>query len=231
MVWGTASAWLVHLYTASGALIAFLTLSLFEQSRFHEALWLMFLAAFIDMTDGALARLARVKERIPWFDGARLDDIVDYLNYVFVPAVFLIRADLLPTDGAMWLAALPLLASAYGFCQKEAKTSDHFFLGFPSYWNVVVVYFYVLQTPLWLNVFFIVGFSILVFVPTKYLYPSRSPVLRIPTLGLGILWGVSILIIIYLLPHPPRLLVYASLVFPAYYMLLSFWVSYRRTLQ
>lgn len=228
MLWNLACAWLVHLYTASGALIALLTLSLIEQARFQEAFWLMYLAVAIDATDGTLARLVRVKERIPWFDGERLDDIVDYLNYVLVPVFFLIRADLLPEGGAVWLAAAPLLASAFGFCQKEAKTSDHFFLGFPSYWNVVVFYLYVLQTSRWMNVFFILAFSFLVFVPIKYLYPSRSPVLRASTIALGVLWGGLVLIIIYLLPDFSTLLVYASLLFPAYYLILSFWVSASR---
>jgi len=121
-------AWLVHLYTASGAILAFLAIFLIEQSRFHEAFWLMTLAVVIDATDGTLARRAHVKEIIPWFDGDRLEDIVDYLNYVLVPCVLMIRADLLPQEDALWLVAFPLLASAYGFCQKAAKTSDHFFL-------------------------------------------------------------------------------------------------------
>src|SRR5437667_10379910 len=138
-----ALAWLVHLYTALGAVVAFVTILSIEQLRFQEAFWLMSLAVVIDATDGTLARATRVKELIPWFDGNRLEDIIDYANYVIVPCLFLLRANLLPSQDASWLAALPLVASAYGFCQKEAKTADHFFRGFPSYWNVVVFYFYV----------------------------------------------------------------------------------------
>ena len=221
-------AWLVHLYTASGAVIAFLALFLIEQTEFQATFWLMSLAVFIDATDGALARATRVKEFIPWFDGDRLEDIIDYLNYVLVPASLLIRADLLPQDDALWLAALPLLASAYGFCQKEAKTSDHFFLGFPSYWNVVAFYFFVMQTPHWFNAFLIIILSALVFVPLKYLYPSRSPVLRGLTVSLGIVWGVMVLMIIYQLPQPATFMVFASLLFPAYYFGLSFWLEIRK---
>ena len=218
-------AWLVHLYTASGAVVAFFALLFIEQAKFQQAFWLMALAVLIDATDGTLARMARVKELIPWFDGDRLEDIVDYLNYVLVPSVFLIRADLLPKDDALWLAAMPVLASAYGFCQKEAKTSDHFFLGFPSYWNIVAFYFYVLQTPAWLNGFVLLILSALVFVPLKYLYPSRSPVLQGLTISLGIIWGIMVLTIIYQLPQVSTLLVYASLLFPAYYLMISFWLS------
>jgi phosphatidylcholine synthase len=221
-------AWLVHLYTALGAVIAFATVLCIEQKLFQEAFWLMFLAVAVDATDGTLARALRVKELIPWFDGDRLEDIVDYANYVIVPVFFLVRAELLPRQDALWLAALPLLASAYGFSQREAKTADHFFRGFPSYWNILVFYFYVLQTPRWMNAFAIIFLSILVFVPVKYIYPSRSPLYRGLTNGLGILWGVSLLLIIHSLSEPPRTLVLASLAFPIYYTLLSLWLELRR---
>jgi len=221
-------AWLVHLYTASGAVVAFFALLFIEQAKFPEAFWLMALAVLIDASDGTLARLVRVKESIPWFDGDRLEDIVDYLNYVLVPSLFLIRADLLPQADALWLAAVPLVASAYGFCQKEAKTEDHFFLGFPSYWNIVAFYLYVLQMPRWINAFLILILSALVFVPIKYLYPSRSPVLRGLTVILGAVWGILIFIMIHSLPEPPLLIVRTSLLFPAYYFVLSFWIAARK---
>ncbi len=221
-------AWLVHLYTALGAVVAFVSILLIEQSRFQEAFLLMFLAVVIDATDGTLARAAGVKQIIPWFDGDRLEDIVDYANYVIVPCLLIYRANLLPAPDALWLAALPLVASAYGFCQKEAKTADHFFLGFPSYWNILAFYLYVLKTPLWVNAFAIIILSILVFVPVKYIYPSRSPLYRGLTNGLGILWCVSLLLMIHLLPEPPRTLVLTSLTFPIYYTLLSLWLEWRR---
>src|SRR5215470_10610718 len=127
-------AWLVHLYTALGAVIAFAAAILIEQKHFQGVFWLMSLAVVIDATDGTLARAARVKDRIPWFNGDRLEDIIDYANYVIVPSLFLWHSALLPQTDAWWITTLPLLASAYGFCQKDAKTPDYFFLGFPSYW-------------------------------------------------------------------------------------------------
>src|SRR5215831_5901147 len=228
MAAGIVLAWLVHLYTTLGAVVAFATIIRIEQKNFQDAFWLMSLAVVIDATDGTLARAARVKEQIPWFEGDRLEDIIDYANYVIVPCFFLWHSALLPPQDAWWIAALPLLASAYGFCQKEAKTADHFFLGFPSYWNIVVFYLYVLQTPRWVNGFSIIALSTLVFFPIKYIYPSRSPRYRLLTNGLGVLWGISVLLIIYLLPTPPRYLVFASLVFPAYYAFLSLWLEFRR---
>lgn len=222
------SAWLVHLYTALGAVVGFFTILAIEQANFREAFYLMAFAVIIDASDGTLARAARVKELIPWFDGNLLDEIVDYFNYVIVPCLFLLRANLLPPQDALWLAALPLLASAYGFCQKDAKSADSFFLGFPSYWNIVVFYLYVLKTPLWVNAFLILTLSILVFVPIKYIYPSRSPRFRKQTNVLGSLWGVAIVYVIYRLPDPPRALLLASVSFPAYYIALSLWLEWRR---
>lgn len=223
-------AWLVHLYTALGTVVAFFSLLCIEQTNFREAFCLMALAVVIDATDGTLARAARVKELIPWFDGELLDEIVDYFNYVIVPSLFLVRANILPPQDSLWLAALPLLASAYGFCQREAKTADYFFLGFPSYWNVVVFYLYVLKTPLWVNAFLIIALSILVFVPIKYVYPSRSPRFRSQINVLGVLWGGAVLYLIYQLPNPSRVLLFASLLFPAYYTALSLWLEYRRAI-
>lgn len=221
-------AWLVHLYTACGAVIVFACILRIEQNDFQNLFWLMSLAVVIDASDGTLARTVRVKEQIPWFDGDRLEDTIDYANYVIVPCLFLFRAHLLPEQDAFWIAALPLIASAYGFCQREAKTADHFFLGFPSYWNLVAFYLYVLQTPRWMNGFSIIVLSLLVFVPIKYIYPSRSPHFQILTNSLGVLWAIAIFLIIYWLPEPPRVLIFASLAFPAYYTLLSFWLEFRR---
>jgi len=221
-------AWLVHLYTALGAIVGFFSILAIEQGSFREAFFLMALTVVIDATDGTLARAARVKEVIPWFDGNLLDEIVDYLNFVIAPCFFLIHARPLPPQDSLWLAALPLLASAYGFCRTDAKTADNFFLGFPSYWNIVVFYLYVLQAPLWINAFLIIALSILVFAPIKFIYPSRSPRFRASLNILGAVWGVAVLYMIYRLPHGDRTLAFASLFFPAYYTMLSLWLEFRR---
>ena len=104
----------------------------------------MMIATAIDATDGWLARRARVKEVLPGFDGAALDNLIDFHTYTSLPLLLLWRADVLP-GAAAWLLLLPLLASAYGFSQVNAKTDDGFFLGFPSYWNIVAFYLYVLH--------------------------------------------------------------------------------------
>ncbi|HUR71333.1 MAG TPA: hypothetical protein VMZ02_05065 [Candidatus Limnocylindrales bacterium] len=223
-------AWLVHIYTALGAVLGLYTILAVEEANFRLAFLLMACTVIIDATDGALARAARVKEIIPWFDGTLLDNLVDYLNYVIVPSLLLLRAHLLPEQDGLWLAAMPVLSSAYGFCRSDAKTADHFFLGFPSYWNIVFFYLYALQTALWINAFVIIALSILVLVPVRFIYPSRSPSFRYQLNALGAIWGVAILYLIFKLPNPPRWLLLASLIFPAYYTALSLWLELRRVL-
>jgi phosphatidylcholine synthase len=218
-------AWFVHFYSALGAVIALLAIRAIEAGDFKYSFQLMAFAVAIDATDGSLARAFRVKERLPWFDGARLDDIIDYLNYVVVPCLLLLRAELLPKQDELWLAAIPLIASAYGFCRTDAKTSDHFFLGFPSYWNVVAFYLYVLKAPPWVNAFVVIILAVMVFVPLKYVYPSRSPRFRWQTNALGVLWGLALLVIMHRLPNPPTALVIVSLAYPAYYLALSLWLE------
>ena len=226
------AAWGVHLYTGLGAATGLFALVAIARGDYRIAFIWMAVATFIDCTDGTLARRVRVKDVLPYFDGSKLDDIVDYLNYVVVPIVLAYHAGLIPGGaGGLALASLPLLASGYGFCQMEAKTADHFFTGFPSYWNVVVFYLYLLATPLWINVAVLIVLSILVFVPIRYLYPSRNPIAQRTTHALGVLWGICVVLLLAQLPVPSRRLGWWSLFFPAYYMAMSLHVNFRQKLR
>lgn len=221
-------AWGVHLYTATGALTAFAAVVLTIEGRYRAAfLWLV-AATFVDATDGVLARLARVKERTPGFDGARLDDIVDYLTYVFVPVLLLYHAGLLPAGWGLAAAAIVLLSSAYGFASLDAKADDYFFTGFPSYWNIVAVYIFAAGLPPAANGAILVVLSVFVFVRIGYVYPSRTPVLRGLTLALGAVWAAMMIAIILAMPDAPLMLTVASLFFPIYYTVLSFVLHSRR---
>jgi phosphatidylcholine synthase len=229
MTTAEAKAWLVHLYTAAGCVIALLAIDAVYHRAFGTAFAWMALATWLDATDGALARHFHVKRVVPQFDGARLDDIVDYMNYVLVPVLLAFVAGLIPVGTlGIAIAAMPLLASAYGFCQVAAKTPDHFFTGFPSYWNIVVFYLYVLGWPIWLNVGTLVFLSVMVFVPVRYLYPSRSPTARGLTYALGGLWGVLVVALLTQFPSPSRALAAASLFFPAYYVTVSVYLHFTR---
>jgi phosphatidylcholine synthase len=214
-------AWLVHLYTASSAVLAFLATRAIFEYRFRDAFFWLAAAMVIDATDGVLARAARVSRRIPWFNGAKLDDIVDYLTYVFVPALFVWRSLLVPDAWTLPVTGAMLLSSAYGFNREDAKTSDHFFTGFPSYWNIVVFYLFVMHLAPRVNAMVLLGLALLVFVPIRYLYPSRTPRWRGVTIALGIVWGIVMLAMLWQLPVVSRVLLWTSLVFPLYYAILS----------
>jgi phosphatidylcholine synthase len=226
-----AAAWAVHAYTAFGAVAAFAAVLAIIDGAFRTAfLWLV-TATVVDATDGMLARLARVSERTPAFDGARLDDIVDYLTYVFVPMLLLYRAGSLPEGLAPAIAALVLLSSAYGFASADAKSEDSFFTGFPSYWNIVAVYLVAAALPPAANAMVLIVLSGLVFVRIGYIYPTRTPILRGLTLTLGSIWAVAIIAIIVAMPDVPGGLIIGSLFFPVYYMVLSVWLHRRRGLR
>jgi phosphatidylcholine synthase len=122
-----------------------------------------------------------------------------------------------------------VLASAYGFCRTDAKTADHYFTGFPSYWNIVAFYLYALGWPPALNAAVVIALSIAVFVPIRYVYPSRTTTLRALTVGLGLAWGAFVLYALAHLDTVPRPLVAISLAYPAYYVLLSLALQARRS--
>jgi phosphatidylcholine synthase len=218
------AAWAVHAYTASGTIAGFLALRATFLNKPREAFLWMVAAVLIDATDGTLARAVKIKRVLPWFDGAKLDDIVDYFTFVIVPVVFLYQLGLLPTSGALFFVALPLLASAYGFCQAAAKTPDFFFTGFPSYWNIVAFYLYAGHTPLWLNGTLVCVLTLFVFVPIRYIYPTRTVQFRRLTNCLGVLWAGILLILLWQFPTPAPWLVLCSLYYPLYYTFLSFYL-------
>jgi phosphatidylcholine synthase len=226
-----ALAWCVHLYTALGLLAAAGMAVLIVRGgdqAFRGAFVLMIAATLIDATDGTLARRVRVKAVLPGFDGRRLDDLIDFLTFTSLPLLLIWRAQLLPPG---WEPALllALLASAYGFSQAEAKTPDGYFLGFPSYWNIVAFYLYALQPmPGWLSVALVVVPALLTFVPSRYLYPSQHGRLNLLTNTLGLPWlGLLVAVLCYLPTDRNRAwwLALASLYYPAYYLLVSWGIS------
>jgi phosphatidylcholine synthase len=223
--------WAVHLYTALGlacaAGMAYCIVS-GGANDFRWAFILMGIALFIDASDGTLARAVHIKDVLPGFDGRRLDDIIDFQTYTSLPLLLIWRAGLV-SAGWEWTLVFAAIASIYGFCQVKAKTDDGYFLGFPSYWNLVAFYLYLLPGPGWVAVATILGLALLTFVPTRYLYPSQPGKLNMITNGLGAIWGIMLVWIVVVMPADVRpgvevfWLGLASLFFPIHYMVAS-WV-------
>jgi phosphatidylcholine synthase len=215
------AAWFTHLFTASGSLWGLMALIAITNETWVAAFAWMGVAVFVDSFDGLIARRARVKDVLPNFDGALLDNIIDFLNYVVVPAYFLYQSSVLPQPAALISAALILIASSYQFCQADAKTDDHFFKGFPSYWNVMVYYMFLFQWNEWVNLAIILVLSLLVFVPIKYVYPSRTEMNQRLTMSLALVWGVLNVVIMLQYPNHHPWLVWGSLLYVIYYCGLS----------
>lgn len=227
--------WCVHSYTALGLVAAAWIAVLLVRGGPDAIRWsffLMWTATIVDATDGTLARRVRIKEVVPNFDGRRLDDLTDYLNYTFLPLLLVWRAQILPSGQDGWLI-LPLLASAYGFCQVQAKTDDGYFLGFPSLWNVVAFYLYAIPLGGWGSLAVLVGLALLTFVPSKHLYPSQPGLLNQVTMVIGVVWTALLGWLIWRLPTSPGTpidsatfnLTLISLFFPVFYMGVSWIIS------
>jgi phosphatidylcholine synthase len=227
--------WCVHGYTALGLVAAGLIAVLILRGgpdAFRWSFLLMAIATLVDATDGTLARKIRIKEAVPSFDGRRLDDIIDFLTYTFLPLLLVYRAKILPEGQEAWLL-LPLLASVYGFCQVQAKTDDGYFLGFPSLWNIVALYLYVLPLNPWARLAVVIVLAILTFVPTRHLYPSQPGTLNQVTTILGVIWAPVLAWVIWRLPTESQTrpsastigLAYGSLAYPLFYLSVSWAIS------
>lgn len=192
-----AAAWLVHLFTASGVVLAFLALEATDRGEWRLALLWLLAALAVDGVDGTLARWARVKEHAARIDGEAFDLIVDYLNYVFVPAIFICRAGLVPEKLALPLAAAILLSAVYVFVRRDMKTQDNYFRGFPALWNVVALYLFVARPGATAGAIMVAILAILSFAPIRFVHPFRvrdhQPWLRI----LALLWAVATLALLW----------------------------------
>lgn len=222
-------AWAVHAFTALGLVAAAGIAALVVEGgevAFTRAFELMIAATAIDALDGPLARYSRVQEVLPGFDGRRLDDLIDFLNYTCLPLLLIWRAGLLGGAQSWWLLA-PLVASAYGFSQADAKTEDGYFLGFPSHWNVVAFYLYFLKLDARLSLGILVTLAILTFVPLRYFYPTQPGLWNRVACVAAALWGALLVLILIRPPEMRGPWLLASLTVPLGYLVFSWWVNWR----
>lgn len=217
-------AWLIHAFTASGAFVGLLTLYAIYQHHFVASFWLVSMSIIIDAVDGMLARAFNVKEVVPVIDGALLDNLVDFFTYTLVPCFFLLVSNVLTPQWRLPCVFVITLASAFQFTQVDAKTQDHFFKGFPSYWNIAVFYLFFWQMSGMTNAVILLALAVLSFVPIKYVYPthleylSANPYLRAGMAASTIGWGVVSIWLLWLYPATNHVLVAISLGYIIFYV-------------
>ena len=192
-----APSYLVHIFTALGVVFGFLALLATVDGKIPEAfLWLAF-ALFVDGVDGALARAVNVKQNTPEIDGAILDNIIDYLNYVVVPVFIFYSLGMAPEPYLLLSCVAILLVSCFTFTNTNIKTDDFYFSGFPAIWNIVVLYFYILESSEFINFIFVILFCVLTFIPFKYVHPFRVVEFRKITLMITSIWMITTTILLF----------------------------------
>ena len=229
---GRATAWAVHLYTASGlifALLAAIETCVPQPDPRRVFLWL-FIAVVVDASDGPLARRFQVKKVLPQIDGRKIDDIVDFLTFTFLPLLLIARMGWVPVPVLLFVVP-PMIASVLGFANTGAKDeAGGFFLGFPSYWNVVAIYAGIAAHHLgvWPNGIALLVLAVLTVAPVGFIYPNLAPRRwKALILGGAVLWGIMLLAMLPRYPSPPLWLVLVSLVYPVFYTIVSV-VEYAR---
>ncbi len=227
-----ARGWSVHLLTASGVLAAFQAVAEIaapETDARRVFAWLI-LAVIIDAIDGPFARRWRVKETVPGIDGRTIDDIVDYLTFTFIPLLLMWKMKWVPEPAAAWIAPA-LVASLLGFANVAAKQENGgFFLGFPSYWNIVALYAGIAcaRWGPWGPGLATLALAALTVMPVRFVYPNLAPApWRLPVLGGALLWMVLLALLLPAYPRPPLALLVASLVYPVFYVVLSVYLDRR----
>jgi phosphatidylcholine synthase len=200
-MWAAA---LVHVFTALGGICALLATLAVVSGAWEAAFAWLGLAMVIDGIDGTLARKAKVERWLPRFSGERLDLVLDYLTYVFVPVLALLQAQFLSDSGGVVLAGLILLSSLFHFCDTESKAPDHSFVGFPAIWNVVAFYVFAFAPPQAATAALVLACVALTFVPLKWVHPLRTTRLRPVTVAAAALWiGAAVAVLAAGFPAGP----------------------------
>ena len=222
-----AKAWGVHAVTASGVILALLALLAVLDGQPQQCLLWLGLALLVDGLDGSLARRYDVKGVLPHFDGSTLDLVIDYLTYVFIPAIFLYRFIPLPEYTALFAVGLILLSSLFCFCNLNMKSKDNYFVGFPAAWNVVVLYFYILDVHPWITLGMIVLLAGLTLTKMKFLHPFRVRQFMPLNILVTFVWMFSSALLILQYPANPFWLLALWWLASAYFVGMCLWRSAR----
>lgn len=235
-------AWLVHLFTSLGAVFGILAIIFSIEAAkanvigdsslyYHNiklSMYSIIVSVFIDSIDGSFARLVDIKKLAP-LDGALLDNIIDFTTYSIVPCIWIYVSSIVSKEWLIIVIIMITISSSYQFCQPNAKTDDNFFVGFPSYWNVIVIFMLCFQSPQWLNQFIIVILAIFSFIPIKYIYLSRteyiskSKLVKLFTFLFTLLASAATFIAVIMYPlRTPTPLISIILIFTIFYISFSF---------
>ncbi len=220
----------VHAYTASGVAFAFLAAAEMcaELPDPRLVFIYLFTAVLVDATDGPLARAWHVKTWAPMIDGRTIDDIVDYLTFTFLPLLLMWRMGWLPGNSVWWVVPA-LIASLFGFANREAKDETAgFFRGFPSYWNIVAFYAGLWTVPegRWVNAALVLALALLTVMPVRFIYPNLAPrPWKLPLMAGAVIWLGFLIAMLVQYPRVPLWLISLSLIYPACYTVLSLWLD------
>jgi phosphatidylcholine synthase len=188
VTWPQARAFSVHLLTASGSFLAFLSLVAASEQRWTAMFWWLGLALLVDGIDGPVARKLEVKEILPTWSGELLDNIIDYVTYVMIPAFALYQRGFMGEKLSFLAAAIIVVSSAIYYADTGMKTKENFFKGFPVVWNMVVFTLFVIEPGEWVSFGVVLIAAILTFVPMHFIHPVRVVRLRTINLGMTLLW-------------------------------------------
>jgi phosphatidylcholine synthase len=183
----------IHLLTASGAALAILAVLAIADADWRAAFFWLGVATLVDGIDGPLARRHRVRERLPQWDGAALDFVVDYVSYVFAPAIIVGRAFDMPPVLAAAAAVVVGVSGALYFADTRMKQPDNSFRGFPAVWNMPIFVLYAFEPPPAVTVVSVVLLAVLTFVPVNFVHPLRVIRWRRSTLAVVGVWVVCAL--------------------------------------
>jgi phosphatidylcholine synthase len=187
-------AFAVHVLTASGAALALIALIFATGGQWSPMFVALGAALIIDGVDGPLARRLDVAETLPRWSGETLDLVVDFVTYVFVPAYAIAASGLLPQGFTLPAGIIVVISGALYFADRNMKTADNYFRGFPAVWNLAAFYLILLQPPPWLGATLVIGLAALSFVPIKFLHPLRVERGRPINVGLLAAWSALALV-------------------------------------
>jgi phosphatidylcholine synthase len=198
-------AFAIHVFTATGAALAFLALILATGGHWAAMFLCLGFALVVDGVDGPLARAFNVAQTLPRWSGETLDIVVDFVTYVFVPAYAIAASGLLPRGLEIAAGLVVVVSGALYFADRNMKMPENYFRGFPVLWNIAAFYLYVLEPPEWLTAAIVAALAVLTFVPVRFVHPLRVKHLRPLNVALLALWAVLALMAVIdnLQPHAP----------------------------